>query len=82
VRVLGVALESDRSRIDRARRSWGIDFETVRVAPNADDLLDRLFPQGLPAAAFVKGDTVTRHDHILHDADIDHLIPELLGVKQ
>jgi thiol-disulfide isomerase/thioredoxin len=82
VRVLGVALESDRGRVDRARRSWGIDFETVRVAPNTDDLLERLFPSGLPAAAFVKGETVTRHNHILHDADIDRLIPELLGVKE
>jgi thiol-disulfide isomerase/thioredoxin len=78
VRVVGVALETDEDRIRAARRTWGIRYDVVRVAPGQDDLLGRLFPSGLPATAFVARGEATLQEHIVDTAELDRRVPALL----
>jgi thiol-disulfide isomerase/thioredoxin len=78
VRVVGVALETDADRVRAARRSWGIRYDVLRVAPGQDDLLERLFPHGLPATAFVARGEATLHEHVVDTAELDRRVSALL----
>ena len=78
VRVVGVALETDTDRVRAARRTWGIRYDVLRVAAGQDDLLERLFPHGLPATAFVARGEATLHEHVVDTAELDRRVPALL----
>lgn len=81
VRVVGVALGlADAERAARAARDWGVDYESYWVAGDADEAATRLIPGGLPATFFIRGGEVVRYDRLLHDADVDALVPKHLGV--
>ena len=79
LRVIGVALETEAKRVRAARKSWGMRYDVLRIAPGQDDLLDRLFPRGLPMTAFVAHGEATMHDHVIDDAELDRRAPVLLG---
>jgi len=76
--VVGVALETDEKRVGDTRKEWGIRYDVVRLAPGQDDLLDRLFPRGLPVTAFVARGELALHEHVIDDAELDRRAPELL----
>jgi hypothetical protein len=78
VRVVGVALETDADRVRAARKTWGIRYDVLRVAAGQDDLLERLFPHGLPATAFVARGEATLHEHVVDTAELDRRVPVLL----
>jgi thiol-disulfide isomerase/thioredoxin len=78
VRVVGVALETNKDSVRAARRTWGIRYDVLRVAPGQDDLLERLFPHGLPVTAFVARGEATLHEHVVDTAELDRRVPALL----
>jgi len=78
LRVLGVALESNERRVRAAQSTWGIRYDVVWLAPGKDDLLERLFPRGLPVTAFVDHGKVTLHDRVLDDEELARRVPALL----
>jgi thiol-disulfide isomerase/thioredoxin len=78
LRVLGVALETDVDRVRDARRTWEMRYDVVTIAGGQDALTDRLFPRGLPTAAFVVRGTATLHEQLLDAATLERLVPPLL----
>jgi thiol-disulfide isomerase/thioredoxin len=78
LRVLGVAVETDVERVRDAKRSWDMRYDVVTIAADQDTLTDRLFPRGLPMAAFVVRGTVTLHEQLLDGAALERLVPPLL----
>lgn len=81
VRVLAIAADvHDPKRLATLRQAWSIDYPTYWVAADAEPMLQKLLPAGLPSTFFVKGGTVVRHDRLLTDASLAELVREHLGV--
>jgi thiol-disulfide isomerase/thioredoxin len=79
LRVVGVSLESNAERVSAAQTAWGMRYDVYRLASQNDDLVGRLFPRGLPVAAFVRDGRTTLHEQLLDDAELARLVPPLLG---
>jgi thiol-disulfide isomerase/thioredoxin len=79
LRVVGVSLESDAERVSAAQTAWGMRYDVFRLASGNDDLIGRLFPRGLPVAAFVRDGRTTLHEQFLDDAELARLVPPLLA---
>jgi cytochrome c biogenesis protein CcmG/thiol:disulfide interchange protein DsbE len=79
LRIVGVSLESNAERVSAARTAWGIRYDVFRLASENDALIERLFPRGLPVAAFVRDGRTTLHEQLLDDAELARLVPSLLG---
>jgi cytochrome c biogenesis protein CcmG, thiol:disulfide interchange protein DsbE len=79
LRIVGVSLESNPERVSAARTAWGIRYDVFRLASENDALIERLFPRGLPVAAFVRDGRTTLHEQLLDDAELARLVPALLG---
>jgi thiol-disulfide isomerase/thioredoxin len=77
LRVLGVALETDAERVRDAERTWEMRYDVLPIAADQDALTDRLFPRGLPAAAFVAHGAATLHQELLDAAALGRLVPPL-----
>ena len=78
IRVVGLMADGDDPEtIARIAKDWGIDFELRGVPADQADAVRALLPQGLPAAFIVHGRSVTRHDRLLTDADLDAMKPLL-----
>jgi thiol-disulfide isomerase/thioredoxin len=78
LRVIGISLESDPARMREAREAWGIRYDVLPIVAGQDAATEKLFPRGLPAAAFVAGGKPTLQDRILDDATLDERVPKLL----
>ena len=79
LRVIGISLEPDPARMREARQTWGIRYDVLPIVAGQDAATAKLFPRGLPAAAFVAGGKVTMHDRFLDDATLDERVPKLLA---
>ena len=79
LRVVGVSLESNAERVNAAETAWGMRYDVFRLASSNDDLIGRLFPRGLPVAAFVRDGRTTLHEQLLDDAELARLVPPLLA---
>jgi thiol-disulfide isomerase/thioredoxin len=79
LRVLGVALESDATRVRAASREWDMRYDVVTVADGQDATTAALFPRGLPTSAFVAHGRATLHEHLLDDDTLARMVPPLLA---
>ncbi len=79
LRVIGVMLGSDPTRLQDARQAWDIHYDLLPIAAGQDKATEALFPRGLPTAAFVAGGKATLHEHILDDATLAERVPPLLA---
>ena len=78
LRVLGVALETEAPRVRDAHDTWEMHYETVWLAPDQDDLVERLLPNGIPSNAFVGHGSVKLVEHLLDDDMLAREVPPLL----
>lgn len=78
LRVIGISLESDPTKLREAREAWGIRYDVLPIAAGQDGATEKLFPRGLPTTAFVAGGTVDLHAKILDDTTLDERVPKLV----
>ena len=82
LRVLGVSLEADGAHVKEAAKAWDVRYDVYPLVEGQEKTTESLFPNGLPTSLFVRKGSMTMHEKRLDDADLDRLVPPLLGAAQ
>lgn len=79
LRVIGIALEPDDARVRETSEAWGMRYDIHAIEGGQQSVIEKLFPKGLPASAFIARGEVTLHERLLDDASLERLVLPLLG---